>query len=153
MTEYEQASLRLAEFGVWIQAATVGVAVLALIAAVVGGWTIWLQLRASQWHAMLQFEMEMHARARDLSELAAEININRPEELKLLGKRKDALVEAYLNALDRFASSILHGQFPDRKLRPDYRGYIETALRESADKFGPGTRFKNVLKLHDKWSS
>lgn len=100
---------------------------------------------------MLQFEMEMHRKSADLSDLAAEIPTGQPEALKLFEKRVNALEENYLNAVDRFCSSILHGQFPDKKLRPEYRGYIEDVLRKQEKKFGPGTRFRNVQKLHERW--
>lgn len=155
MTPYENATLALAQSTFNLQVVSVAISAAALVAAIVAGVTIWLQLRASQWNALLQFEMDLNGRWRDFSAIALEMQ-NTPslteEQRSLLKARFDVLKESYLNAVDRLASSILNGQFPDRKLRPDYRGFIEEALRNFPDAYGPGTRLRNTARLHDRWS-
>lgn len=59
--------------------------------------------------------------------------------------------ESYLNAVERLASSILKGQFPEDEMKTSYREFINNTVREYEDKFRVGTHFPRIVKLHEKW--
>ena len=62
--------------------------------------------------------------------------------------------ETYLNAMDRFCSCILKGDFPEIEYRKDYRHAVNKIVTHSnyKDLMGTGTRYRNILKLYEKWA-
>src|ERR1700751_829288 len=64
------------------------------------------------WNSLLSFEQDMASRRTRFQKLANQIGASResPEVLKL---QFDEATESYSNSLDRLASSILRGHFPD----------------------------------------
>jgi hypothetical protein len=65
--------------------------------------------------------------------------------------RFDEAKESYLNAVERLASSILNGQFPEKEMKQSYREYIVSTIREFPDSFRPGTPLRKTLALNERW--
>jgi len=63
----------------------------------------------------------------------------------------DAAKESYFNSIDRLASLILNGQFPQHELKQDYHDMIKETIRAFPADFTTGTRYRKIVKLHDKW--
>lgn len=59
--------------------------------------------------------------------------------------------ENYFNSIDRFASLVLNGQFPQHELKQDYQDLIKDTIRTFLADFNAGTRYRKVVKLHEKW--
>ncbi len=147
-------SLAVAQQALEVQVVGLIISFMAVAAAVIGGVTVWRQLKSEQWTSLLQFEMEMAARRRDFDDIARELQSSgqlNAQQNALLASRYASIKENYLNAIDRFAASILNGQFPEAKLKADYRSYIESALRDHPQAYGPGTRLRNTTRLHERW--
>jgi nitrogen fixation/metabolism regulation signal transduction histidine kinase len=64
---------------------------------------------------------------------------------------KKALMEIYLNTMDRLCYCILRDYLKDRDWKSEYRELLENTIRKNTDKFQAGTHFKNIMKLYDKW--
>ncbi len=64
----------------------------------------------------------------------------------------NAAKESYFNSRDRFAASlVLNGQFPQSELKQDYQEPIRDTIRAFRADFAVGTRYRKIVKLHDKW--
>lgn len=124
-----------------------GVAVLAVIAGSLFAYftlrTILAQLQAGQWSTLLSLEQDMAARRDRFLELAKQ----KPSQEEF-----DAARENYFNSIDRLASLILNGQFPQRELKQDYQDLIKDTIRNFKDDFGAGTHYRKIVKLYDKWA-
>jgi hypothetical protein len=55
--------------------------------------------------------------------------------------------EVTVNSLDRLASSILKGHFPDPEMKLDYHEYIVEVDRAFPENFDTGTHYRKVVKL------
>jgi hypothetical protein len=156
MTPYEQQSLTIAsealetaQLGVIAAYLSIGVASFALVASVVAGWIIYHQLKSQRWMSLLSFEQDMDGRRRSFTALALQLDAdNPPSNLRAIF---EAEREGYLNAVDRLASSILNGQFPEKEMKQDYRDYIANVVKEFPDQFRVGTRYRKVVKLYEHW--
>jgi hypothetical protein len=146
MTPYEQGSL-------WIAAIQDGITFFALVAAVVGGFIGYRSIKAAQWSTLLTLEHEMVSRQNKYDELDRHMKSLSPNDpdLKLLPFQLAAAKESYFNALDRLASMVLNGQFSQEELKQDYRDVIKETIRKYSTDFGPGTPYRKVMKLYDKW--
>lgn len=65
--------------------------------------------------------------------------------------RFNSAKENYFNSLDRLASSILNGQFPDSEMKHDYHEAITIVVRTFKDDFATGTHYRKVVKLYNRW--
>ncbi|MEX6627641.1 hypothetical protein [Tenacibaculum salmonis] len=83
------------------------------------------------------------------------INLNKEEPnkdvLELLIDKKKISFENYLNALDRFCYCILHNYISEKDWRTEYRDVIFDIVRNNPEEFNAGNRFRNTIKIHDKW--
>lgn len=129
-----------------------GVAVLAVIAgSVVAYFTlraILAQLKAGQWSTLVSLEQDMAGRGDKFHELYKKMKASpslAPDE------ECNAAKESYFNSIDRFASLVLNGQFPQSELKQDYQELIKDTIRAFQADFGVGTRYRKIVKLHDKW--
>jgi hypothetical protein len=73
-------------------------------------------------------------------------------EFKVAQLRFEEARESYLNAMDRLCACILRGFLPEDDCRRDYRGGINDTVQGHKDLLGPGTRYRNILKVHEKWA-
>lgn len=114
-------------------------------------------LRMNSLMAVLQIESEINSRKEKLNELAARIrqegNKSKPDEglILILNDQLDAVVQNYLNAVDRLAFCILNGFVPDKDWRTEYRNAIASDVKSYESKFGPSTPYRNILDLNAKW--
>jgi hypothetical protein len=126
-----------------------GIAVLAVIAGGVVAYmtlrAILAQLKAGQWSTLLSLEQDMASRGDKFRELATQL-----DDPHVKGKYY-AAKESYFNSIDRLASLILNGQFPQHELKQDYHDMIKETIRAFPDDFTIGTRYRKIVKLHDKW--
>jgi hypothetical protein len=130
-----------------------GIAVLAVIAGSIFAYmtlrAILEQLKAGQWSTLLSLEQDMASRGEKFHELSKKMKASPtlvPDE------EFNAAKENYFNSIDRFASLVLNGQFPQKELKQDYHDLIKETIRTFKDDFGAGTHFRRIIKLHDKWS-
>lgn len=91
----------------------------------------------------------MNARRQRFSEIAQKLTSS--SEPAVHEASYEEAKESYLNAVERLASSILNGQFPESEMKTNYREYIASTIREYEDKFRAGTHYPRILKLHKKW--
>jgi hypothetical protein len=61
--------------------------------------------------------------------------------------------ENYLNSLDRLSYCILHNYLSDRDWRTEYRDIIFDAIDNYKDSFGVSSRYRNTIKIYNKWKS
>jgi len=154
MTEYETQSLQIASDTYHIYFWGEVIAAVALIVAIVGGrfafstlQKITQQLESAKWNALLSFEQDMNARRQRLSDIAHKAKSEPLEHSAIL----EEATESYLNAVERLASSILKGQFPEPEMKTSYRDFIASTIREYENKFRAGTDYPRILELHQKW--
>ena len=128
MTDFETQSLQIARDTLtvfWV----VCVAACALVASIVAGLVAFFTLRAivrqldsAKWNALLAFERDISARRDRFQEIARELDAEGTSP-SLVARFAEAK-ENYLNAVERLASSILNGQFPELEMKQSYREYI-----------------------------
>jgi len=154
MTDYETQSLQIATDTYHVYWWADVIAVGALVAAIVGGFFAFLtlskiaqQLESAKWNALLSFEQDMNARRQRFSDITQKV-IFSPEEYQT---SYEEAKESYLNAIERLASCILKGQFPEAEMKTSYRGYIASTIKEFEDRFRAGTDYPRILELHQKW--
>lgn len=75
------------------------------------------------------------------------------EEYALADFRLQEAKENYLNAIDRLCASFLRDLVPEETYRTDYKQFIIDLVRNSEfkDSFGPGTPFRNIVHLYERW--
>lgn len=85
----------------------------------------------------------------------AELGANGPADPATFQAAKlqfDETKQVYLNVLDRFCSCILRGWLREEDLRVDYREYVATIIRDLEADFRPGTIYRNIVRLHERWA-
>jgi hypothetical protein len=154
MSPYETQSIEIARSALTTSIAADVLAGLALVVAVVGGIfayltlrTILTQLKAAQWSTLLSLEEDMADRMRRFLDLAKQMTTSSPPQQQ----EYDTAKEIYFNSIDRFASLVLNGQFPQNELKQDYQDVIKETIRAYPADFGTGTRYRKIVKLHNKW--
>jgi hypothetical protein len=154
MTDYETKSLEIAQNTLYVYLGADLIALLTLIAAIVGGFiafrtlrNIEQQLESAKWNVLLPFEQDMNTRRQHFSDMAQKLIV---DPAKYEASYQEAK-ERYLNSVERLASAILNGQFPETEMKISYREYIISTIREYPDKFVAGTRYPRILKLYEKW--
>ena len=60
--------------------------------------------------------------------------------------------ESYFNSLDRLCFCVIRNAFSEDDLRSDYRDVLKDAINTSPEQFGPGSPYRNILKLYDRWA-
>jgi hypothetical protein len=156
MTDYEVQALEVARGTLFVYQLGAGIAVGALLASIIGGVvafftlrTIVRQLENAKWNALLAFEQDMSLRRDRFHSIAREAEMETISPS--IGARFDEAKESYLNAVERLASSILNGQFPEKEMKQSYREYIVSTIREFPDSFRPGTPLRKTLALNERW--
>jgi hypothetical protein len=154
MTDYETQSLQIAADTLRVYFWGDVIAGCALLAAIYGGFVAFStlrkiseQLESAKWNAFISFEENMYVRRHRLSEIMQKINSEPMEYAAIYEEAK----ESYLNAVERLASAILKGQFPEDEMKTSYREFISNTVREHEDKFRVGTHYPRIVKLHEKW--
>jgi len=115
-------------------------------------------IRTDSLMAILSIESELSAKKEKCDELAIKLSRTvsldqSPEsEIKLLKTRLDLALENWINTLERLCFCILKNYVPEKDWRLEYREYIAEAIRSQSEFFAAGTRYNNLLQLHEKWS-
>lgn len=149
MTAFETASLALAEKQYWLDLIYTVISGAALIAAIWGGYVIYGQLRSARWMSLITLEQDM-ANRRDKF-LNIKDRLANETDTTAIAADYGVQKENYLNSLERLASSVLNGNFPEKEMKQDYREYITGVVREFPDEFMAGTSYRKILKLYEKW--
>jgi hypothetical protein len=156
MTDFETQSLAIARAALSVAWWADVVAACALVAVILGGIVafrtlkvIIAQLDSARWNSLLSFEQDMASRRTKFHEIAAQMQTDAPTYL-LRAVHLEAK-ESYFNSLDRLASSILNGQFPDREMKQDYHEAITAVVRAFPEDFTTGTHYRKVVKLYNRW--
>ncbi|MCX7095125.1 MAG: hypothetical protein NTY50_16955 [Methylobacter sp.] len=155
MTDYETQSLQIATDTYHVYFWGDVIATITLLAAICAGCIAFFtlrkiaqQLESAKWNALLSFEQDMNARRHRLSDIAQKVTSDPANnEASSFEEAK----ESYLNAVERLASAILNGQFPESEMKTSYREYITDTIREYDDKFKAGTHYPRIVKLHERW--
>lgn len=162
MTEYETQSLQIATDTYHVYLAADFIAAGALLAAMWGGWTALKTLKAiyqqlensnqqlenAKWNALFSFEKDMAERRQRFADIKKQVI---PESAEKHQASIEEAKESYLNAVERLASSILKGQFPELEMKTSYREFIASTIRTYEDKFRAGTHYPRILELNEKW--
>jgi hypothetical protein len=64
----------------------------------------------------------------------------------------DEAKQSYLNALDRLCYCIDRGLLDESEMRPEYRDYVTSIVREFKSEFDTGTVYRNIVKVYEKWA-
>jgi len=67
--------------------------------------------------------------------------------------RIEVAKENYLNSLDRLSYCILHNYLSDKDWRTEYRDTIFDAVDKNENSFGLSSRYRNIIKIYDKWKA
>jgi len=155
VSDYEAQSLQIATdtYHVYFWGDVIAVGTLA--AAIVGGFFVFFtlrkiaqQLESAKWNALLLFEQDMNTRRQRLVDITQKVIPESKEKHELINEEAK---ENYLNAVERLASSILNGQFPESEMKTSYRECIADTIGGYKDQFGAGTHYPRILKLYEKW--
>ncbi len=73
--------------------------------------------------------------------------------LEIFSDKIEVAKENYLNSLDRLSYCIIHNYLSDRDWRTEYRDTIFDAVDSYNEKFGVSTRYRNTVKIYDKWKN
>ncbi|SJM90904.1 conserved hypothetical protein [Crenothrix polyspora] len=154
MSDYETQSLQIATDTLHVYFWGDVITACALLAAICGGFVAFFtlrkiaqQLESAKWNALLSFEQDMNARRNRFSDIALKVTSESAQH----GASYEEAKESYLNAVERLASAILNGQFPEDEMKTSYREHITNTIREYQDKFRVGTHYPRIVKLHEKW--
>lgn len=118
-------------------------------------------LRMNGLMAVLQIESELNVRKHQMAEVGTKLAI---ECSRVPSRQKQRLIEAltrqlkatqenYLNAVDRLAFCILKNYVPEKDWRAEYRDWLASDIRSHEDFFKPGSPYRNITTLNDKWQS
>jgi hypothetical protein len=158
LTGYEEQSIAIAKYQLWCYIGADVIAFLGVVAAIVGGVlayrnikVIAQQLEIARWNTLLSFEQDMATRRTKFHDISAHMQANPDASAQELQSRFDEAKESYFNSLDRLASSILNGHFPDSEMRQDYHEAITGVVRAFPADFATGTHFRKVVKLYNRW--
>jgi hypothetical protein len=158
MTPFEAQSVAVARDQFWVFVGGDFIAAGALLAAVVGGFLAYKniqiiieQLRLSRWSTLLVFEQDMANRREAFHKIDADMRAQPQISQEVLRARFNDAKESYFNSLERLASSILNGHFPDAEMKQDYHEVITSVVRAFPDDFATGTRYRKVIKLFNRW--
>ncbi|MEJ1960957.1 MAG: hypothetical protein WDO56_05175 [Gammaproteobacteria bacterium] len=158
MSQFEMESIAVLKQQLWAFVAADSIALLALFAALVGGYltyksvrVIAQQLELSRWNTLLLFEQDMAGRRLRFHDISAELEASAGASTESIQKRFDEARENYFNSLDRLASSILNAHFPDSEMKQDYHEALTEVIRAFPDDFGTGTRYRKIVKLYNRW--
>jgi len=150
MSEYELQSLEVAKHSLWAYWSADFIALGALIAAIVGGFIAYRNVRVIILNSLLLLEQDMANRRREFTKILNQLN-DKSISTQELQSQFDEAKESYFNSLDRLASSILNGHFPDLEMKQDYKEMITELLRTFPDDFTTATRFRKIVKLYNRW--
>lgn len=114
--------------------------------------------------AVLELESELNKRKEnfdkenfELREYNLEIENSKKklnkELLEIFRDKIDVAKENYLNSLDRLSYCILHDYLSDRDWRTEYRDTIFDAVDNYQENYGVSSRYRNTIKIYDKWKS
>lgn len=156
MTDYEAQSLQIATKTYHVYFWSDVFAGIGLVVAIVGGCFAYFtlrkiaqQLESAKWNALLSFEQDINARRQRYADIMdKKKSSENPDEYNAI---YDEAEESYLNAVDRLATCILNGQFPESEMKTDYLEFITSTIRNHPDKFIAGTPYRKILKLHEHW--
>lgn len=158
MTDYEAQTLALAKTTLSLYWVADCVAVFALIAALYGGFlgyrtlsSVVEQLKIARWNALLSFEQDMANRRSRFADVGAQLTTSASSTI--LQATYNEARESYFNSLDRLASSILNGHFPDAEMKQDYQEVFTSVIRTYPSDFATGTRYRKVVAIYEKWHS
>lgn len=147
----------------WIQAlssiVTVLLGICALVFAVRQISHITVQLRISALTNVLSLESEMNLRKEKLDNINHEIQIlHMKGELndktkEIYENKQDAIIENWLNSVDRLCFCIKRNFFTEKDWKLEYRDFIKEIIQSFEYKFRADTKYNNILELNKKWSS
>ncbi len=154
MSPYEAQSIEVAKSALTASIVADVIAGIALLAVIAGGIVAYLtlkailtQLRAAQWSTLLSLEEDMTSRMEKFIDIAKKMNSPSPPGKEVFETAK----QIYFNSIDRLASLVLNGQFPQNELKQDYQDLIKDTIRAYPEDFKTGTRYRKIVKLYDKW--
>jgi hypothetical protein len=133
--------------------------IIALIFAVRQISQITAQLKISALTNVLSLEAEMNQRKEKLDSINHEIGIlhiegKLSEKIKEIYENKqDAIIENWLNSVDRLCFCILRNYFPEKDWKVEYRDFVKEIIQSFEYKFRADTKYPNILELNKKWSS
>lgn len=150
MSEYEIQSLEVARHTLWAYWSADAIAAVALVAAIIGGFIAYRNMKIIILNSLLSLEQDMANRRTKFADIAAQMKDNNVP-IETLQSSFDEAKENYFNSLDRLASSILNGHFPDLEMKQDYKDVITDVVRTFHNDFQTGTRFRKIVKLYERW--
>lgn len=160
MSDFESAVLVIYKHQMYAAYLSPIVAGIAIFPALYALFQLISQVKISRLNTLLLLEQDMSQRRDRLSTAATKLKeIEGSEEYKTNPKALEPFIllfnearENYLNSLDRLCFCIIKNAFEEKDIRPDYRDVLKQAISDFKDQFGPGTSFRHILSLHNKWA-
>lgn len=149
MSEFEIASLALAEKQYSLGVTSTIISAIAVLAAIWGAYIIYGQLKSARWMSLLTLEQDLASRRDKFVAIKDRLD-KFPNDQSVI-QEYGVLKESYLNSVDRLASSILNGNFPKKEMKQDYRDYISDVIRVLPNDYHTGTRYPKTVKLYQRW--
>lgn len=73
-------------------------------------------------------------------------------QFKRLDGRYSEALEDYFNVFDRLCYFILKNKLNEEDFRTEYRDMLSGTIKAYESRFGPGTIYRNMVKLNEKWA-
>ncbi len=110
----------------------------------------------SQLNALLSMEQQIAERRKELSKTGIDLaelkKSNDQEKIDSAKLRFNEAKQMYLNALDRLCFCIIKSLLSDEDMRLEYRDTIKSAMRDFSEDFTPGSPYRNISKIYEKWA-
>lgn len=145
----------------WIQAISDGIIAMT---AIIGSFLVIRQLSSIKIQSsvsvltnVLTIETEMNDRKEKVDDVVAHLR-----KLEVEGKLDDPLnkiiqdqlnsaIENWLNSVDRLCFCIKKNYLPEKDWKSEYRDYVIDLVKASEGKFGPGSKYTNIIDINSKW--
>ena len=118
-----------------------------------------VQLRISALTNVLSLESEMNLRKEKLDNINHKIQILHMEgklndkAKEIYENKQDAIIENWLNSVDRLCFCIKRNFFTEKDWKLEYRDFIKDIIQSFEYKFRADTKYNNILELNKKWSN
>lgn len=104
--------------------------------------------------AVVQLEQAVATSRDQLAAFAAEMHERKDDQgfMDAAVLRLPELIEQYLNNADRLCSYLIRGYIDEENYREDFRTWLAEMIRDYKDRFGPDSRHRNILRVHQAWA-
>lgn len=149
MSQYETLNLAIAQKQYCITVIYTLITAMGVLVAGGAGYFVFGQLRSARWMTLLTLEQDMAGRRDKFLDIQRRLRSG--DNSQNLADEFKVQKESYLNSVERLASSVLNGNFPQKEIKQDYRDYIAGVVKAFPEDFQAATSYRKTLKLYNRW--